>query len=168
MDPKPVNREIALPAQALAALREAIGEAGGEGAALRVMRLVGHAAGTSGAPGLSRGDSDPAARSEAAFWHELGDYLSRRGWGSLSHSAPHPGVGLIETTEWVETGADSPFSEGLLAGLLSSVAQAEVAVIRVPREADLAAFAYGAPDTIESLQAHLAGGKDLDSALTAL
>ena len=105
---------------------------------------------------------------EGVFWSRLSDLMTRRGWGSVSHSAPHPGVGLIQSTDWAEAGTHSPFSEGLLSGLLSGVAGADVSVIRVPSGSDGASFAYGAPTTIEALQVHLADRGDLAAALEAL
>lgn len=162
------DREIVLPADALSALHDAIRKNAGGGAAQRILRELGHTTGVRAAAGIGTGGDAFGELLGPVFWNRLALYLSRRGWGTVRHAAAHPGIGLLETADWVDDGTGSPFSEGMLAGLLSTVAGVDVGVARVPRPDGGAIFAFGAPDTVMALRLHLARGLDLDGALESL
>lgn len=162
------DREIVLPADALSALHDALRENAGGGAAQRVLRELGYSTGVRAATGLETEGNTLAELPGPVFWNRLALYLSRRGWGTVRHAPAHPGIGLLETVDWVDEGTENPFSEGMLTGLLSTVVGADVGVARVPRPGGGAIFAFGAPDTVMALRLHLARGLDLDGALESL
>ncbi len=161
------DREVILPAAALAALRDAVVGQAGQDAADAALRSAGVAAGER----LFEETESELGRSlaevgEEAFWRHLSTVLSRRGWGALRHEAPHPGVGLLTGTGWADA-RDNPFSEGMIQGILSRTAGAEVSVIRVPTDtAELdPAFAFGSAAAIRWLRSRLSDQGDVRSAL---
>lgn len=163
------DREVVLPAEALAALRDAVVGQAGESAANAALKAAGIAAGerlfeeTEAELGRSLGEIG-----EETFWRQLSSNLARRGWGTLRHEAPHPGVGLLTGTGWVD-GPDqgSPFSEGMIQGVLSRAAGKEVSVIRVPAEGSDVdpAFAFGSAAAIRWLRSRIRDQGDVRSAL---
>lgn len=178
MDPnRPSTREVALPATALAALRRALREEAGPLATVHAMHAAGYDA---GGPLFETfaGASDVARRDESAFWRGLSDFLDRRGWGTLEHSAPHPGIGLLSSTDWAEVGSDASerqpacaFGAGLLSSLLSRAADGPVAVLEVAcrsRGEGRCAFAFGSETTVHELYGLMLEGRDLDDALAEL
>lgn len=163
------DREVALPAGALALLGQALRERAGGGAEQQVLRSVGRTTGANSAQGIrGRTETRLDELSTGAFWGRVSRYLSRRGWGRLRHSAPHPGIGIVEASDWADTSDGSAFSEGLFAGLLSSVAGTDVEVMRVPSPGPVTTFAFGAPSTLDALRLHLVDAGDLRAALEAL
>jgi len=163
------EREIVLPAHALSSLHSAIREQVGEDAADRALLAAGRAADEAVLDGIETGLNEGAgALSESAFWSMLVSFFSRRGWGRLQHEDAHPGVGVLTGADWAE-GGDRPFTQGLLAGLLSRAAGAEVEVVRIPDgDGDGPSFAFGAAPTLRVLQRRLGEGDSLGAALGAL
>jgi predicted hydrocarbon binding protein len=177
--PRPVTRapELAIPVSSLAALRQTLtAEVGGDAAA-RALRAAGHAAGDAWYPQLTNG-SENGSIAEATFWRRLSQLFSSRGWGTLSHSAVHAGVGALDASDWVEgvpeTNESRPscfFTTGMLANLLGNIAGSGVAVMEVEcRSAGHARcrFLFGSPDALNALYARVSSGTAVEAALSEL
>jgi hypothetical protein len=172
------EREIALPAASFAALARALRAEGGALAAIHGLHAAGYGAGEAVYQRLFRGRGDRAAEIPGPeFWRMLNRFLSTRGWGSLIHSSPHPGVGFLISPDWAEadggegTQPSCSFTVGLLAHVLTRVASAPVAVLEVTcRTAGQSActFAFGSEATIHDLYGLLLEGKEVDRALAEL
>jgi len=174
------SQELALPAAAFTALRHTlIAEVGAQRAAA-VLRQAGHAAGDAlfRALAQSRGATDLAGLEASEFWKRLTQLFATRGWGSLQHATPHPGVGALESADWGEadpgSGARRPscfFSTGLLANLLGQVADADVAVLEVEcrsRGDQHCRFLYGSPDALDAVYSRVAAGEEPEYAVAQL
>ena len=167
--------ELAIPVASLSALRQALTAEVGPDAAATALRAAGHAAGDAWFPQLSNDDGEIA---ESAFWRRLNQLFHSRGWGSLTHSAVHPGVGALDAADWVEAqpeaGEERPscfFTTGLLANLLGNVARSDVAVMEVECRSAGAArcrFLFGSADALNALYARVADGDAVDAALSEL
>src|SRR5688572_18994012 len=159
--------ELALPIASLTALTDALVARVGEEAAAQALREAGHAAGDAlhrvlaGAEG-----ADVAGMSADRFWQHLSRMFSSRGWGTLSFSQPHPGVGALDTQDWFEARAeaDAPtpcchFTTGVLANLLGRVAGSDVAVMEVEcrsRGDQRCRFLIGGADAVYAIYERMA------------
>lgn len=172
-------REIAVPITVFIALRRELEKEVGTLPAVRSLHHAGFAAGTEAAAGALPGNQETHEQLAASdFWNRLERSFSRRGWGSMHHEAPHPGVGMLVSDDWVEasTEATDPegscsFSTGFLAGLISTLADRPVAVLEVTcrtRGDDACRFAFGAEAVIHELYGRLLDGSDLPRALTEI
>ena len=168
-------REIAIPASAFATVRRALeAELGADGAA-DVLRQSGHAAGDAMA---SFFDEDTADRGAADCWRRLAELLAARGWGSLEHSDPNPGIGALDSPDWAEAdpaaGAARPscfFTTGLFANLLGRFAGDTVGVLEVEcrSRGDLRCrFLFGAPSALERIDDAVAAGRGADAAIAEM
>lgn len=183
--------ELALPVASLAALRRALNDEVGPETAARVLQQAGFAAGDAiytvlvGRAGS--GQDDGAADADAAalgqlpgsvFWRRLSDLFASRGWGRLVHEDLHPGVGCLESSDWVEadpeTGATRPscfFSAGLLANVLGRTAGVPVGVLEVEcrSRGDLRCrFIFGGSAAIEAVYAATLEGRSVEESLVEL
>ncbi|HEY0305594.1 MAG TPA: V4R domain-containing protein [Longimicrobiales bacterium] len=168
--------ELAIPVASLSALRQALTAEVGPDAAASALRAAGHAAGDAWHPQVSSGED--GAVSESAFWRRLSQLFHSRGWGSLAHSAVHPGVGALDAVDWVEAQPDAGeprpscfFTTGLLANLLGNVAGSDVAVMEVECRsagADRCRFLFGSADALNALYARVSSGDAVDAALSEL
>jgi hypothetical protein len=173
-------REVAIPASALSSLRTALRlEVDG----LKVTHSF-HTAGFSAGADVFAvlagrlSGAAPAEMADRAFWDALSSFFQRSGWGTLTYRDLHPGVGVLETSNWAEVGdtqgPDEPgcaFSSGLLAAVLGQVAGGPVAVLEIScrsRGDDLCRFAFGSEATIHDLYGLLLDGNSLDEALNLL
>lgn len=171
------TREVAFPAAALAGLRRALRDEAGPLAAVHALHTAGYDAGGPLFDAFSAG-SEPQDRDERVFWRGLSDFLGRRGWGTLEHSAPHPGIGLLSSADWAEARSDGSerqpacaFGSGLLSSLLTRAAGGPVAVLEVAcrsRGEDRCTFAFGSEAAVHELYGLLLEGRDLDHALAEL
>lgn len=173
-------RDVALPASVFTTLRRELSDEVGPVPALHALHAAGYAAGIATAPALlGSGDAEPASLATDVFWARLTAFLARRGWGRLSHRAPHEAVGLLESGDWVEADEDEAagedascsFTSGYLSGLLSEIAGGPVAVLEVScrgRGDTTCTFAFGSETAIHELYGQLLEGADLDGALEAL
>jgi hypothetical protein len=177
--------ELALPVACLGAIRDALSAEVGSDAAASALRVAGYAAGEALFTALTQPFADssgtdaggPGALSANTFWRRLSQLLSTRGWGTLSHSAVHPGVGALDTTNWVEvlpeptTRPSCFFTTGLLANLLGLAANAEIAVLEVECRSCGDArcrFLFGSPATLEALYDRLRTGESVDQSMKSL
>jgi hypothetical protein len=172
------EREVALPASAFVALARALRMQGGPLAAIHGLHAAGYAAGESLSDLLlqsahKQGPDLP----EREFWRSLSRFLARKGWGTLTHRAPHPGVGLLISRDWAESDGNETsqpscaFSVGLLSHLLTRVANGPVAVLEVSCRAagrDTCTFAFGSEATIHDLYGLLLDGRGMEQALAEL
>lgn len=177
--PRPASRpaELAIPVASLAALRRALTTEVGPDAAARALRAAGHAAGDAWYPQLSTNNENGEVP-ESVFWRRFAQLFSSHGWGSLSHSAIHPGVGALDAADWVEADTNATetrpscfFTTGLLANLLGNVASSNVAVMEVEcRSAGHARcrFLFGSAEALNALYSRVAGGSAVDAALSEL
>jgi predicted hydrocarbon binding protein len=172
--------ELALPATAFTALRHTlIAELGAQRGAA-VLRQAGHAAGDALFQALAqhREQVQLAELESSEFWKRLSQLFAARGWGSLQHAAPHPGLGALESADWGEADpgalARRPscfFTTGLLANLLGQVADADVAVLEVEcrsRGDQHCRFVYGSPEALDALYSRVAAGEQPDYAVSQL
>jgi predicted hydrocarbon binding protein len=174
------SRDVAIPPEALAALRRALHEKAGALSAVHALRSAGYTAGVTFADdfaGEVQG-GDSASLDRATYFERLGGFLEDRGWGMLHHSAPHPGVGLISSRDWAEATEDGDedqpscaFSSGMLSALLSRAAGAPVTVLQVgcrSRGDEACSFAFGSEAAVDELFRLLSEGRDLEAALAEL
>jgi hypothetical protein len=180
--------ELVVPVRALNALRAAlVGETGTDMAA-RALRVAGSAAGQAmfrslaSAAGASGEAEDMRAALDALpqdrFWDAFSAYFASRGWGRMSFSPAHAGVGSLSSPDWVEADPDAGegrpacfFTTGLLAGLLGRLTASEVAVLEAECRcagAPRCRFLFGSPAALEAVYADWAAGKDVDASIAAL
>jgi len=171
--------ELAIPVASLAALRDSLVSSVGPEAAALALRQAGHAAGDA----LHRILAGQDPRSLAAlpadrFWAQLARLFSSRGWGQLSYSQVHSGVGSLETGDWAEARAEVDttqpschFTTGVLANLLGQIADAEVAVLEAEcrsRGDQRCRFLFGGADAVFAVYERIAAGDEPDAALARL
>ena len=132
---------------------------------------------------------DPASLAGERFWEVLTRFFQRRGWGRISQSRVHPGMGLVTAWDWAETrnaetghgrtgdkeaghggegAAGCPISTGMLARVLGEVAQGPVAVLQVAcpsRGDDACQFLFGHEDAVRRSYDLLQEGVPLDQIL---
>lgn len=172
--------EIAVPVSIFAVLRETLAKEAGDLAAIHALHHAGFDAGVAAADTF-RADAggDVMGMSEEEFWKRLSAHFGRRGWGTLTHQASHEAVGTLVSTDWAEAGdgsrveedASCTFSSGFLAGLLSTLARGDLAVLEVGcrRRGDgSCTFAFGNAGAIHELYGMLLEGSDFDGAVAAL
>ena len=181
MEPIPTPlRDLAIPAVALHALKSSLLDEVDAFAVTRAMHEAGVAAGVEFGRGFEAAleGVDPRTLSQGEFWERLARYLRRCGWGGVEHVERHEGVGSLRSEDWAEAHGsvvheDSGcwFSSGLLAGLLSELAGAEVSVLEVScrsRGDDACEFAFGSEAAIDELYARLTRDQPLEQALAEL
>lgn len=172
-------KEIAVPVSLFASLRAELEKGAGMLETVRALHSAGYQAGLAAAKAVHKeSGGDSLSLSEAGFWVSLSHYFERRGWGTLDHSTPHPGVGILSSSNWAEaspteTRADAScsFSTGFLSGLLSQLAGGPIAVLEVgcrSRGADSCDFAFGSESAIHELYGRMLDGATLQAALEAL
>jgi predicted hydrocarbon binding protein len=178
MAPTP-NRhaELAIPAGSLTALRDALVASVGPEAAAEALRAAGHAAGDAFFRILAGGNgNDVRGLATRQFWARLSQLFSARGWGHLTYSEAHPGVGSLHTADWAEAagggaGATCLVTTGMLANLLGQVAESEVAVLEVEcrgRGDQQCRFLFGGSDAVYAVYDRLNAGDEPDSALAQI
>lgn len=175
--------EIALPTVSLVALRRALIEEVGADAAARALRRAGCAAGDALYPllvGPAEGgeETGPAEMPGDVFWRNLGELLAARGWGRLDFEPVHPGVGALDSADWVEAdpdlGAVHPcchFTTGMLANLLGRAAGGEVGVLEAEcrSRGDLRCrFLFGNREALTAVHTALASGAGTEESLATL
>jgi len=186
----PTPPELALPVASLAALRRALTEEVGPDTAARVLQQAGYAAGDALFPLLAgrAGNSQDTAGEDvdkaigrlpgSVFWRRLSDLFASRGWGRLHHEDLHPGVGSLESSDWVEAdpaaAATRPscfFSAGVLANILGRTAGVPVGVLEVEcrSRGDLRCrFIFGGSAAIDAVYAATLEGRTVEESLAAL
>lgn len=173
------GREIAVPIAVFTTLRRELEKEVGTLPAVRSLHHAGYETGAEAAAGFVSGDREGIADLTASdFWDRLERSFRRKGWGSIRHEAPHAGVGMLVSGDWVEGATDDTdpegscsFSTGFLAGLLSTLADRPVAVLEVTcrtRGDDACRFAFGAEAVVHELYGRLLDGSDLSRALTEI
>jgi predicted hydrocarbon binding protein len=171
------STDIRIPVDSIQALRSALSRELGTDAAARALREAGFAAGDAIAGKLDRGPSDQDVGETPAttFWDRFATLFREMGWGSLRHEELHPGVGAFTVTDWFEIDPASsssacPFTTGVLANVLGSIAGRPVAVMQVPCPAQpgCARFVFGSASVLDEIYADLRDGQELDGALAAL
>lgn len=171
--------ELALPIASLAALTDALIARVGADAAAQALRDAGHAAGDALHRVLAGPDgSDLAAIPADRFWQHLSRMFSSRGWGTVSFSQVHAGVGALDTTDWFEARpeahAGAPcchFTTGVLANLLGRVAGSDIAVMEVEcrtRGDQRCRFLLGGADAVTTIYQRMAAGEHADAAIAQL
>jgi predicted hydrocarbon binding protein len=175
--------ELALPTASLAALRRYLVAELGADVGVSALRQAGHAAGDalySVLVGGGDGASEERVESlqERTFWRRLADLFAARGWGRLQHEDLHPGIGALDTHDWMEAdpeaGVARPgchFTTGLLANLLGRAAGEEVGVIEVEcrSRGDLRCrFLFGGRDALDAVYEDLRSGGTLEESLAQL
>lgn len=173
--------ELAIPVASLAALRQALAQETGAETAAHALAAAGHAAGHALFTQLAAsadGEASVDGMSEPAFWRRLSHLFSSRGWGTLSHSDAHPGVGALASADWVEADPEHPasrpscfFTTGMLANLLGNAARAPVAVLEVECRCSGASrcrFLFGSPETMQAVYDRVGAGTTADTALAEL
>jgi predicted hydrocarbon binding protein len=181
MEPIPTtSRDVAIPAVALHALKSSLLDEVDASVVTRALHEAGVAAGMEFGQGFEAAleGIDPRALSQGEFWERLSRYLRRCGWGGVEHLERHEGVGGLRSEDWVEAHGSVAhadlgcwFSSGLLSGLLSELAGAEVSVLEVScrsRGDDACEFAFGSEAAIDELFAHLSQDQPLEQALAEL
>ncbi len=171
-------REVALPASIFATLRNELAREAGALPSIHALHAAGYGAGTEcGVAFRAAVGGNPVELSEARFWADLARFLSRRGWGTLSHEASHNAVGMLRSKDWAESEASHgesvgcSFTAGLLSGLLSEIAGGPVAVLETAcrsRGDAECAFAFGSEGVIHELYGGLLEGSDLADVMGSL
>lgn len=172
-------REVALPVSALRTVRDALTREAGSLQAIHTLHAAGHASGVEAVAAFKKSaDEELADLPEDVFWSRLIAFLAERGWGTLTRSAPHPGIGLLSSDDWAECGDVEPdpdrscsFTTGFLSGLLTRLSGGPIAVLEVDcrgRGDGHCAFAFGAEGAVHELYGLLLDSSDLDAALARL
>lgn len=180
--------ELVVPVRALNGLRAALAAEAGVDTAARALRMAGSAAGEAmfrslGSAAGATGDADEVRETIAAlpqqrFWDAFSAYFASRGWGRLTFSPAHTGIGSLTAADWVEADPESGetrpacfFTTGLLAGLLGRITGDEVAVLEAECRctgASRCRFLFGSPAALATVFAEWSGGKDVEASLAAL
>jgi len=171
--------EITLPAASISAVHTALVGAVGAEAAAAALRQSGHAAGDALYRVLMATQSaDVETLPADRFWGQFNRLFSSRGWGQLSYTQPHAGVGALESGDWAEAlphgNANQPcchFTTGLLANLLGQVAGGDVAVLEVEcrsRGDARCRFLFGGSDAVFSVYERIASGAAPSAAVAQL
>ena len=172
-------RDVAIPAVGLTTLRRTLQREAGALPAIHGLHSAGFGSGEAMWASLRRSSGrELADLDEATFWTRLAAALNRRGWGSLTHRAAHPGIGLLASPDWAEAaiseGERQPsctFSAGMFAAILTGAAGGPIAVLEVTCRTcgdDRCTFAFGSSATMDELYGLLLDGQDLDAALASL
>jgi predicted hydrocarbon binding protein len=168
--------EVTLPVAAIAAFRDALNSQLGADAAADALRAAGYAAGDAFHRLLSGGNEDDLRQlGVGRFWARFALLFSSRGWGQLTYSQVHPGVGALEAADWAEgrteSAADRPschFTTGMLANLLGQLAGSEVGVLEVEcrsRGDQRCRFLFGGTEAVYAVYNRLVEGDSPDDAL---
>jgi hypothetical protein len=165
---------VAIPATALAALGKSLRDQAGALAAIHSLHAAGYETGAQVFEALMRTLPHPVATMpEKSFWDALSRFFEKRGWGTLVHSSPHGGVGLLSSRDWAEAEGrkeNQPvcaFTSGLFAHLLTRAADGPVAVLEVSCRAhrdSACRFAFGSEVAIHDLYGMLLEGKGIQQA----
>jgi len=177
MESRP-TREVALPASGIVHLRTSLREEVGQLAAVHCLHAAGYAAGEDMHRQFQAGlDREASRLSPDKLWDRMDRFFQERGWGRLSHTSIHEGVGSLESTDWAESvpGTESQpscaFSTGMLSSFLTHLANGPVAVLEVScasRGDDRCTFAFGSEAVIHDLYGHLLEGAAVTEALERL
>jgi predicted hydrocarbon binding protein len=165
-----------MPVAAVAALRDALTSQLGDDAAADALRAAGFAAGDAFHRILNGGEADDLKQLSASrFWARLALLFSSRGWGQLTYSEAHPGVGSLEANDWAEGRTEQEagrpschFTTGLLANLLGQIAGTEVGVLEVEcrsRGDQRCRFLFGGTEAVYAVYNRIVEGDAPDSAL---
>src|SRR5690606_24001752 len=119
-----------------------------------------------------------AALDQATFWRRFSELFANRGWGHLGMVPVHPGVGALDSTDWVEVDSDGTaarptcfFTTGLLANLLGRVAGEDVAVLEVEcrsRGDARCRFLFGGPASLDAVFEGVCAGEPVADTLARL
>ncbi len=166
--------EVRMPSPALQAL-SAAADRGGEVVAAAV-RDAGRAAGEevarriAGAISLSELDTDDfwsAANAETGA-RGLGTFEWKRGIGGHAELRVRGAPDLADGARTSGNGG-TPFTEGLIEGLLTAAAEEPVGVVRAPRDdGEGIRFVIGSPVALRHVQVRLRGGATLEQALEGI
>jgi predicted hydrocarbon binding protein len=166
--------ELAIPVASLAALRIALANEVGADAAARALAAAGHAAGDA----LFTQLEDVTSLTETDFWRKIANLLGARGWGTLSHSDPHEGVGALAANDWVEANPEANasrpscfFTTGILANLLGNAAGSPISVLEVEcrsRGDAHCRFLFGSNDALQAVYDRVGAGRSIETALQEL
>jgi hypothetical protein len=172
------TREVALPARGLGELRRALRDEVGPLATVRGLHAAGFSAGDGLFQAFTRTLDGPAVEmAHDELWERVSRFFQQKGWGSLQHRQPHPGIGVLESPDWAEAEAGTEnqpscsFATGLLSGFLSQLAGGDVAVIEVgcaSRGDRACTFAFGSEAAVHGLYGHLVEGAAFEAALEQL
>lgn len=120
----------------------------------------------------------PAQLDETDFWERLAQIFADLGWGGLTFSELHPGVGLLESHDWAEANPESASlrpschtTVALLANLLGRIADAEIGVLEVAcrSRGDLdCRFIFGGRGALGGIYAGLRTGVSLEDLIEDL
>jgi len=172
-------REIAVPASVFITLRRELEKEAGKLPAIHALHAAGYRSGGDAATELVQRQRAGAHDAPAPeFWRRLDAFFRQRGWGSVRHTHPHPGVGLLTSRDWAEADPDDPsaeasctFTTGFLSGLLTALAEGPLAVLEVScrgRGEEACRFAFGSAPAIHELYGRLLEDPDLERALARL
>lgn len=171
------ERDVVVPVSIFVSLRRELEREVGALPAVHALHSAGYAAGSAAAPGFSEGGAVDTLP-EREFWERVKAFFSRRGWGTVSHRPSGEAVGLLTTSDWVEStevigdeGASCSFSTGFLSGLLSELAGGPIAVLEVScrsRGDEGCTFAFGSEGAVHELYGRLLEGQELERALEGL
>lgn len=175
----PTPRDVAVPGGTFAALRRKLTEEVGPLTAIHVLQSAGYEAGSTLFDSLAAEvDGEPAAMDRPSFFARLERFLAARGWGVLHHSMPHPGIGLLSSSDWAEAGEEGgetepscAFSSGMLSALLTRAVGTPVAIVQVgcrSRGDESCSFAFGSEAAVHELYRLLLEDRDLETALAEL
>lgn len=172
--------EVSLPAEAFTRLRDSLIHEAGEGRGTQALHTAGFSTGDAVYDLLAEaagGTAAPESLDVESFWELLGRHFQERGWGTLEHESPHPGVSILASEDWMEASPrvdEQPscaFTAGVLAAVLTRLADAPVAVLETACRArgdGRCEFAFGSGWAIQTLYGALVEGASLEHALSRL
>lgn len=161
--------QVALPAGALHALRDATRARLSPAESADLLREVGYETGQQIFNLVEeRAGSDPRSLPPGDFWERLADLFQELGWGRIRQEELHPAVVSLESADWVEaapgSGSAAPtchIGTGTFAGLLSTLAGSDLAAMEVAcrsRGDESCRFLVGSESALEEVYAGLRSG----------
>jgi hypothetical protein len=170
---------IEVPAELLSTVRRALTSDRPPMEAVTLLRTIGFELGgavdqalrahVSGENGGTAADSLDADQ----FWRSASGFFQKLGWGRIQHSRPHPGVGALELSNWIESGSEggppgAHVSTGIFTDLLGRLAGAAVVVMEVPAGSGRTRLLFGSGETLGAVYQSISGGASVDEALARL
>jgi len=171
--------ELTVPGSTLLHIQQILGDEVDSATVRRMLYDTGFATGESVfADFAASTDDDPVTFGHDRFWTDLGQFLSAHGWGNFSHERIHPGLGMVRTEQWGESGPAAETSEpscsftsGMFSRVFTRIAGSPIAVLEVScrsRGDHDCSFIFGSEQAVGRLKGLLLENDSLDAALDLL
>ena len=172
-------RELTVSGSTLLHIRQILADEVDSATVTRMLYDMGFATGESVFDDFSASTgADPRTFGHDHFWTDLGQFLSAHRWGNFSHERIHPGLGMVRTEQWGESGpaveTNEPscaFTSGMFSRVFTRIAGSPIAVLEVScrsRGDHDCSFTFGSEQAVGRLRGLLLENNSLDTALDLL